>query len=108
MPPMSIREYSRTRGADRNSVRHAISTGLIVVDEDGLIDSAQADASWGAVRRSPYLVRSATRTGEQDGETAARSARAKLAIGLARLRLLKQRYETMREKFVDRALAVAT
>ncbi len=107
MPPMSIREYSRTRGADRNSVRHAISTGLIMVDDDGLIDSAQADASWGAVRRSPYLVRSPTRTAGQDSEAAQRSAKAKVAIALARLRLLKQRFETERERYVDRAEAVA-
>jgi hypothetical protein len=106
VPPMSIREYSRTRGADRNSVRHAISTGMIMVDDDGLIDSAQADASWGAVRRSPYLVRSPSRTG-QDTEAGQRSALAKVAIALARLRLLKQRFETERERYVDRAEAVA-
>ncbi len=67
---------------------------------------AQADASWGAVRRSPYLVRSPTRTG-QDTEAGQRSGKAKVAIALARLRLLKQRFETERERYVDRAEAVA-
>jgi hypothetical protein len=106
VPPMSIREYSRTRSADRNSVRHAISTGLIVVDDDGRIaDPAQADRDWGSIRRAAY-VRSPTRTARQDNEAAARAAEAKIAVTQAKLRLLKQRLDTEREKYVDRAEAI--
>ena len=106
MPAMSIREYSRTRGADRNSIRHAISRGLILIDDDGRIaDPLQADRDWGSIRRAPYL--GATRAAGQDSEAAQRSAKAKVAIALGRLRLVKQKVNTMRERYVDRAEAVA-
>jgi hypothetical protein len=106
---MSIREYSRTRSADRNSVRHAIATGLILIDDDGRIaDPAQADRDWGSIRRAPYLgARLTTRMAEQDSEAATRSAKAKVAIALGRLRLVRQKVDTMRERYVDRTEAVA-
>src|SRR4029077_8544366 len=97
-PPMSmsIREYSRTRSADRNSVRHALATGLILIDDDGRIaDPAQADRDWGSIRRAPYLgARLTTRTAGLDSEAATRSAKAKVAIALGRLRLVKQKVDT--------------
>jgi hypothetical protein len=108
VPPMSIREYSRTRRADRNSVRHAIATGLIVVDDDGRI------AAW----RPRCPVRPCGSPSGQDTGRAGwspssrrpapdRSAKAKVAITLAKLRLVKQRFDAMRERYVDRAEAVA-
>ena len=65
------------------------------------IDPEQADASWASTRR-------ASRLGQHlDDDVGQRSARAKIAVTLAKLRLLRQRLETMRERYVVRAEAIA-
>lgn len=97
-----MEEYARSRGVARRAIQQQVVTGVIQLF-DGKIDPAQADASWGVIRRgSRGLVN------VQPNEAGQRSAKAKVAITLAKLRLVKQRYETEREKFVDRALAVTT
>ncbi|SEP47898.1 hypothetical protein SAMN02990966_06928 [Rhodospirillales bacterium URHD0017] len=98
---MSIRAYSATRGADRTTIRRKIAEGVIQLDSDGLIDEQQADSAWAITRR-------ASRMGvDQNGDAGIRSAQAKVAVTLAKLRLTKQRYQAMRERYVDRAEAVA-
>jgi hypothetical protein len=66
----------------------------------GRVDPEQADNSWGVARR-------ASRLGQyQHDDAGVRSAKAKVAVALGRLRLLKQRVDILREKYVDRAEAV--
>ena len=100
---MSVRSYAASRGADRKAIRRAIDAGLIQRDADGMIDPQQADESWGHVRR-------ASRMGQhqqhQDDDAGRRSARAKVAVAMSKLRLLKEEFEAAREKFVDRGEAV--
>jgi hypothetical protein len=81
-------------------IRRAIDAGLIVLDAEGQIDEGQADAAWGSTRRASRLGQ------HQNGEAGVRAAKAKVAVTLAKLRLLKQRLETTRERYVDRAEAL--
>jgi hypothetical protein len=55
MTSMSIRAYSTSRRADRKSIRRAIAAGVIVLDEEGRIDSNQADRAWASTRRASRL-----------------------------------------------------
>jgi hypothetical protein len=97
---MSITAYAASRSADRQSIRRAIAAGVIQL-VDGRVDPAQADASWGVARR-------ASRLGQYQHDAAGtRSAKAKVAVALGRLRLLKTRLDTLRDQYVDRAEAVA-
>jgi hypothetical protein len=97
---MSITTYSQSRGIDRKAIQRAIASGVIQL-VDGKVDPEQADNSWGVARRAS---RGAVHIHDDAG---ARSAKAKVAVTLARLRLLKQRVDTLRERYVDRAEAVA-
>ena len=97
---MSIKGYARLRGVDPKAIRRAIATGVITVDGNGKLDVAQADRAWASTRR-------ASRMGQhQHSDAGTRSARSKIVVALAKLRLAKQRYETMRELYVDREAAL--
>lgn len=96
---MSLREYARTRGVALRAIQQHVESGTIRL-VDGRVDPEQADASWGAIRRARMSV--------QDDDAGRRSARAKIAVAVARLRLLKECFETARERFVDRAESIET
>lgn len=96
-----MEEYARSRGVARRAIQQAIVSGVIKLI-DGKVDPEQADASWGVLRR-------ASRLGQyQHGEAGKRAAQSKVAVALARLRLMKQRCDTTRERYVDRAEAIDT
>jgi hypothetical protein len=97
---VTLEEYARTRGVARRAIQFQVEKGVIEV-VDGRIDPAQADASWGAIRRASRLGQ------HQRNEAGERSAKAKVAVTLAKLRLSKQRFETVRDRYVDRAEAIA-
>jgi hypothetical protein len=97
MVRMSVRAYARARGADDHAVRRAVAAGIIQRDADGKIDEAQADAAWASVRRASRLG------ANQLDDAGRRSARAKIAVAVAKFRFVKERYETARERYIDRA-----
>src|SRR5215471_18728545 len=97
---MSIKGYARLRGVDPKAIRRAIATGVITVDGNGKLDVAQADRAWASTRRASRMGR------YQHSDAGTRSARSKIVVALAKLRLAKQRYETMRELYVDREAAL--
>jgi hypothetical protein len=97
---VSITAYAASRNADRQAIRRAINNGVITL-VDGRIDPDQADAAWASTRRASRLGH------HQNDEAGRRSAMSKIAVTLAKLRLVKQKYETLRERYVDRAEAVA-
>jgi len=94
---MSISEYARTRGVHRQAVQHQIRIGVIVL-VDGKIDPEQADASWGRVRNARITA--------QDDDDGKRSARAKIAMAVAKLRAAQERFQQSRDRYGDREEAV--
>jgi hypothetical protein len=97
---MSIRAYAAARHADPKSIRRGIADGIVVRDANGQIDPEQADRAWASARRASRLGQ------HQHDDAGTRSAKAKIAVTLAKLRLIKQRLDIMRERYVDRAQAV--
>ncbi len=71
---LSRRQYAQYRGVSESAVRKAISTGRIVVEEDGTIDPTKADAQWDA-QTDPAKQRG-VHAKSQQVETAAVTARA--------------------------------
>src|SRR5262245_47610330 len=94
---LSLRQYAKTRGVALRAIQQAVEAGTVRL-VDGRMDPEQADNSWGVSRRG--------RMGVQDDDVGRRSARAKIAVTLAKLRLVKERYETARERYVDRGEAI--
>lgn len=98
---MSIRAYAESRRADRAAIRRKIREGVIRLDGNGRIDPDQADTAWASTRRASRLGQ------HQTSDLGQRSARAKVAVTAAKLRLIRNRYEKMKDRYVDRAEAVA-
>jgi hypothetical protein len=97
MVRMSLRGYARARGADEHAIRRAVADGIIALDAEGKIDPDQADAAWASTRRASRLgVR-------QLDDAGVRSARSKIAMKLAQFRMLRERFEQERERYIDRA-----
>jgi len=94
---LSQREYARRRGVALQAIQRHVASGIIQL-VNGKVDPVQADNSWGLIRRA--------RTSKQDDEAGQRSARSKVVVALAKLRLSKQAFETKRELYVDRAAAL--
>lgn|SRR5262245_56003033 len=94
---ISLREYARRRGVALQAIQRHVASGVIQL-VNGKVDPVQADNSWGLIRRA--------RTAHQDDEAGQRSARSKVVVALAKLRLLKQSFETKRELYVDREAAL--
>jgi hypothetical protein len=93
---MSMRSYARSRNADERAVRRAVADGIIHL-VDGRVDPEQADAAWASTRR-------ASRMGaRQLDDAGVRSARSKIAVKIAQFRMLRDRYEAARERYIDRA-----
>jgi len=94
---MSLRGYARARGVALRAIQQQVEAGTIKL-VNGRVDPVQADASWGLIRRARLEV--------QDDDAGRRSARAKVAVATAKLRLLKEDFEAAKERYVDRAEAV--
>lgn len=73
---LSRRQYAQYRGVSESAVRKAISTGRIVVEDDGTIDPTKADGQWDA-QTDPAKQRGAHAKSQQ-AETAAGTARAQV------------------------------
>ena len=95
---MSIHQYAAYARADRKTIRYQIQKGVIQLDASGRINPIQADASWGRAR----LARSV----KPDSDAGQRSATARVAAGLGRLRLAKDRLDVDRERYIERAEAL--
>ena len=95
---MSRHQYARHRGVSRKTVQHQIDIGVIRPDANNRIVVAQADESWGRTRRG--------RTVDPDSDDGRRSATARVAAALGRLRLTKDRYDVKRERYIERADAI--
>jgi hypothetical protein len=100
---VSIAAYARMRGASWSTVKHHCKPGgLIKLTPDGLVDTQQADASWGRTRRAPYLSpKPGTAT-----SAAARSAAAKIRRLKARLELARHRFDVRQDGYAERSEAV--
>jgi len=96
---MSLRAYAKARGVGLRAIQYQVEQGTIQL-VNGKVDPEQADASWGEIRRARMEV--------QADDAGRRSARAKVAVAMAKLRLTKEEYETVRERYVDRAEAIET
>jgi hypothetical protein len=97
MALVSLAHYARTRGIDESAIRQQIRKGVIKRIH-GLIDEAQADEAWAAIRRAQMAA--------QNDDGGRRSAHAKIVGAVADLRLDKDRFEARRERYVDRAEAI--
>lgn len=96
---MSLRGYARARGVALRAIQQQVEAGTIKL-VNGRVDPVQADASWGLIRRARLEV--------QDDDAGRRSARAKVAVTMSKLRLLKEDFETQKERYLDRAEVVET
>lgn len=96
----TIPQYAKDNQVDPATIREQVAKGVIKLT-NGRISRAQADASWGRIRRA--------RIGMQNDDDGRRSATAKIAGAIAKLRLAKDRLDAARERYVSRsdALSVA-
>lgn len=90
---MSITEYAKARNVTHEAVRQQIIKGVIPL-VDGRVDVAAADAAWGRMRRA--------RVAMQIDDAGRRSAEAKIIDAFAKLRLARDRYDQVRERYVER------
>jgi hypothetical protein len=97
---MSIRGFAKSRGVAPKTIRRAVQKRLIVLDANGQIDPAQADATWGRLRRVREIE------GERANEDSRRNTSARIAAAAAKLRLAKHRFDGERERYVDRVDAM--
>lgn len=92
--PISIADYAKLHGVSLQTIYNQITGGVIKQLTRGVIDREQADRAWASQRR----VR-VTDDGESDAGR--RSAQAKIAGGVAKLRLIRHRYERLQASHVD-------
>lgn len=96
-PPniMSVAAYAKLRGVTQRTIRYQIDKGVIAVVPGRVdtIDANQADEAWWIQRSARAIVNS---------EAGQRNAQAKLADAGVRVRLARHRFETTRERFIDR------
>jgi hypothetical protein len=89
----SSRAYAKARDVTDKAIRKQIANGTIIRGTDGLIDVAQADASWHRL----HLARRGQASAKMAGGVALATARiewtrARLAVETYRLEGLKDRY----------------
>jgi hypothetical protein len=91
----SVAQYAKMHRVSEQTIRNAVAQGLIIMPTSGRIDIDQADASWAIQRRSRMTT--------QQTDQGRRSAEAKIVVGIAKLRLAKDKLEGVRERYINRA-----
>lgn len=94
---MTVGRYARLRDVYKNTIIHAVRTGLIHQDPNGMIDSDQADASWWVQHQA--RLRSEGNNRDQDD----RMLQARVASRLSKVQLAKSRLEAREQTYVPRA-----
>ncbi len=97
---MTVASYATLHGVTAHAIYNQINAGVIKLVGKGVIDREQADESWGKLRR----VRVAA---NDDSDLGRRTAQAKIAGGIAKLRLVRHRLERLQARYVDRKASVA-
>ena len=121
---LSIRAYARQRGVSHVAVLRAIKQGRVILEPDGSVDAAKADASWERSsdpgRRKPVAeklrpvaeaaVGSVRETLKEQGLPAGGNVtfvQARTAHEIAKAHLARLRLQRMKGELVDRARATA-
>ena len=121
---LSIRAYARQRGVSHVAVLRAIKQGRVILEPDGTVDAAKADASWERSsdpgRRKPVAeklrpvaeaaVGSVRETLKEQGLPAGGNVtfvQARTAHEIAKAHLARLRLQRMKGELVDRARATA-
>lgn len=121
---LSIRAYARKRGVSHVAVLRAIKQGRVILEPDGTVDAAKADASWerssDPARRKPVAeklrpvaeaaVGSVRETLKEQGLPAGGNVtfvQARTAHEIAKAHLTRLRLQRMKGELVDRARATA-
>jgi hypothetical protein len=121
---LSIRAYARQRGVSHVAVLRAVKQGRLVLEPDGTIDAAKADASWerssDPARRKPPVeklrpvaeaaVGSVRETLKEQGLPASGNVtfvQARTAHEIAKAHLARLRSQERKGELVDRASASA-
>jgi hypothetical protein len=120
---LSIRAYARQRGVSHVAVLRAVKQGRIVLEPDGTVDLAKADASWerssDPARRKPgdklrpvaeAAVGSVRETLKEQGLPFSGSltfVQARTAHEIAKAHLARLRLQERKGELVDRASAAA-
>ena len=122
---LSIRAYARQRGVSHVAVLRAIKQGRVMLEPDGTIDAAKADASWerssdpassqaeSAEKLRPVAeaaVGSVRETLKEQGLPAGGNVtfvQARTAHEIAKAHLARLRLQRMKGELVDRARATA-
>jgi hypothetical protein len=97
---MTLRGYAKARGVAHTTIMRAVEKRLIVLDAEGKVDPAQADATWGQLRRVREV------DSEKQEAESRRNTSAKIAAAAAKLRLAKHRYDDEKGRYVDRVDAL--
>ena len=121
---LSIRAYARQRGVSHVAVLRAIKQGRVILEPDGTVDAAKANASWERSsdpgRRKPVAeklrpvaevaVGSVRETLKEQGLPAGGNVtfvQARTAHEIAKAHLTRLRLQRMKGELVDRARATA-
>ena len=121
---LSIRAYARRRGVSHVAVLRAVKQGRVVLEPDGTVDAAKADASWArssdpARRKAPAehlrpvaetAVGSVRETLKEQGLPSSGNltfVQARTAHEIAKAHLARLRLQERRGELVDRAKAAA-
>ena len=97
---MTLRGYAKMRGVSHSTIHRAVEKRLIVLDAEGKVDPAQADATWGQLRRVREV------DSEKQEAESRRNTSAKIAAAAAKLRLAKAHFDTEKGRYVDRVDAL--
>lgn len=92
--PISIPAYAKLYNVTPKTIRNQIDLGLIRRIARGMIDREQADRAWASQRRARV-------TDQGESDAGRRSAQAKIAGGIAKLRLIRHRFERLQASHVD-------
>lgn len=121
---LSIRAYARQRGVSHVAVLRAIKQGRVILESDGTVDAAKADASWERSsdpgRRKPVAetlrpvaeaaVGSVRETLKEQGLPSGGNVtfvQARTAHEIAKAHLARLRLQRMKGELIDRARATA-
>lgn len=97
---MTLRGYAKARGVSHSTIIRAVEKRLIVLDAEGRVDPAQADATWGQLRRVREV------DSEKQEAESRRNTSAKVAAAAAKLRLAKLKFDSEKARYVDRVDAL--